>query len=239
MASPSKRLDPRNPTGMRAIEAGNVRAAQRSVDRAIADILKLIETRSVTDPAEVQRLVQTNLDAWGQVAKRLAIERVRESVRRGVVRSSTLLKALKIEPDRQTMLTLISRTIQPAHEVIAIDTQDSIAADLRQRLTRAIVEAQREGRGTIVRARIKEEIAGPRNRAGIAASWDTMTPFTTATTEVYKLNGIPSVTWYTERDEKVCDICRLRHGKRYRMDRIPEPHARCRCALLPDDGGAA
>lgn len=234
MASPSKRLDPRNPTGMRAIEAGNVRAAQRSVDRAIADILKLIETRSVTDPAEVQRLVQTSLDAWGQLNKRLAIERIRMSVRRGVVRSSQLLKALKIEPATETMLTLISRTIVPAHEALATDAQDSIAADLRQRLTRAIVETQRDGKGKIVRARIKEEIAGPRNRAAVAASWDTMEPFRQAMVETYKLNGIPSVTWYTERDEKVCDICRLRHGKRYRLDRVPEPHARCRCALLPD-----
>ena len=55
-----------------------------------------------------------------------------------------------------------------------------------------------------------------------------------AVTEVYRLNGIPSVTWYTERDERVCDYCRRRHGKRYRLDRVPEPHPRCRCALLPD-----
>jgi SPP1 gp7 family putative phage head morphogenesis protein len=219
---------------MRAIEARNVRAAQRSVDRAIADILKLIETRDVTDPAEIQRLVQINLDAWGRVNKRLAIERIRESVRRGVIRSSQLLKALRIEPAAETMLTLVSRTIVPAHEALATDTQDSIAADLRQRLTRAIVETQRTGQGKIVRARIKEEIAGPRDRAGIAASWDTMEPFRQTMIEVYKLNGIPSVTWYTERDDRVCDFCRRRHGKRYRLDRVPEPHPRCRCALLPD-----
>ena len=238
MASPSERVDPRNPTGMRAIEARNVRAAQRSVDRAIADILKLIETRDVTDPAEIQRLVQINLDAWGRVNKRLAIERIRESVRRGVIRSSQLLKALRIEPAAETMLTLVSRTIVPAHEAVATDTQDSIAADLRQRLTRAIVETQRTGQGKIVRARIKEEIAGPRDRAGIAASWDTMEPFRQTMIEVYKLNGIPSVTWYTERDDRVCDFCRRRHGKRYRLDRVPEPHPRCRCALLPDTEAA-
>ena len=53
-------------------------------------------------------------------------------------------------------------------------------------------------------------------------------------TETYKLQGLGSVTWTTMQDEKVCDFCRRRHGKRYRLDRVPERHPGCRCTLVPD-----
>jgi len=233
-SSPSRRVDPRNPTGMRAVEARNVRAAQTSIDRAVAKILKQVEAQGITDPVKIQRLVQSELDAWGEVAKKLAIERVRDSVRKGVNRSSQLLHALKIDPAKEQTLALVSKTVTPGQIVLSTGSADAVAADLKQRLTAVLIETGGGPRGE-VRTKIKEAIAGPRNRASVAASAETMEPFRQTTTEVYKLNGIATVTWYTEQDEKVCDECRARHGKRYRIDRIPEPHERCRCALLPDD----
>jgi hypothetical protein len=53
-------------------------------------------------------------------------------------------------------------------------------------------------------------------------------------TEVYKLSGPPMVTWTTMQDDRVCEICRLRHGKRYRIDCVPEREPSCRCTLVPD-----
>lgn len=55
-----------------------------------------------------------------------------------------------------------------------------------------------------------------------------------AITEVYKLDGLGMVTWQATQDGETCEICRLRHGKRYRADRVPERHENCRCILVPD-----
>lgn len=233
MASPTDRVDPRNPTGMRAVEAMNIRAAQKSIDKALAHILKRYE-RTMT-PAQIERLVNAELDAWGQVNKRLAIERVRDSVRKGVIRSSALLKALRIDSDKESLYTLVSRTVTPAAETVATSHTDAVAADLKQRVISTLIESEGEGKASL-KVKLTEAAAGPRNRAAIGASDQTIETYRSTVTEVYKLNGLPFVRWVTALDERVCDICRLRHGKRYRVDSIPEPHKRCRCGLVPDDG---
>lgn len=236
MASPSKRVNPRDPTAMRAVEARNVKASQQSIDKAVAAILKKY-TATMT-PAQIERLVNAELTAWGEVNKRLAIERVRDSVRRGVNRSAALLKALRIDADKESLYTLVSRTVTPAAETVATSHTDAVASDLKQRMISALIEWSDEDKASL-RVKVKEAAKGPRNRAAIGASDQTIEVHRKTVTEVYKLNGLPGVRWYTSLDERVCDICRLRHGKWYRMDRIPEPHKRCRCALVPDDREAA
>lgn len=232
MPSLTERVDPRDPTGMRAVEARNIQEAQVGIDRAVGRLLKHIKEKGITDPLKIQKLVESELNAWGEVNKRLAIARVRDAARRGVLRSGTLLKALRIEPAQEQAFSLVERVVVPAYQAVAVDTQDSIVADLRKRLTAVLVQPEDDKGGLAVR--VREEIAGPRARAATAASDETLGPFRQATIEVYRFNGLPTVTWYTERDAKVCDVCRLRHGKRYRLDRVPETHPHCRCALLPD-----
>jgi SPP1 gp7 family putative phage head morphogenesis protein len=236
MASPIKRVDQRNTSGMRAVEARNIKEAQRNIDVAVSTILKRYDEQMPLNA--LARLISDEIDKYSTLAKRLAVERVRDSVRRGVVRSSVLLKVLGIDPDRETMYSLVSRTVSAEAETLATAHAESVAADLKQRLISALIEQSDEDQASL-RVKIKEAVAGPRNRAAIGASDQTIEVHRQTMTEVYKLNGIAMVTWYTAMDERVCDICRLRHGKRYRMDRIPEPHKRCRCTLLPDDGGPA
>lgn len=230
MSSPVSRVNPRDPTGMRAAEAMNVRAAQRSIDKALASILKRYD--GAMSPANIERLVNAELDAWSEFNKRLAIERIRDSVRRGVSRSSALLKALRIEPDQTSLFSLVSRTVTPARETVANAHSDAVASDLKQRIIQTLIENEKDGS---LRVKLKEAAAGPRNRAALGASDQTIDTFRETVTEVYKLNGIATATWYTSLDERVCEICRLRHKKRYRLDRVPEPHPRCRCAILPND----
>ena len=52
--------------------------------------------------------------------------------------------------------------------------------------------------------------------------------------ETFKKAGIKEVVWVTERDGKVCSICRERDGKRYPIDSVPDkPHYNCRCYIRP------
>lgn len=46
--------------------------------------------------------------------------------------------------------------------------------------------------------------------------------------------GVKYVQWLTEKDEKVCSVCRERDNKVYPIGNIPtKPHYNCRCTLRP------
>lgn len=52
-----------------------------------------------------------------------------------------------------------------------------------------------------------------------------------ATIDGYKDAGVTKVRWITEKDERVCEVCRERDGKIYPINELPtRPHYRCRCA---------
>lgn len=51
-----------------------------------------------------------------------------------------------------------------------------------------------------------------------------------AVLQKYLENGYRQVKWVTERDGKVCEVCKSRDGKIYPINKIPEkPHINCRC----------
>jgi len=55
-----------------------------------------------------------------------------------------------------------------------------------------------------------------------------------ATLDGYKAAGIKRVRWITEKDGKVCPVCRKLDMKVFDIDKVPsKPHYRCRCYLLP------
>lgn len=48
--------------------------------------------------------------------------------------------------------------------------------------------------------------------------------------QALKDDGIARVRWITQKDERVCDVCRERDGKIYPITKIPpKPHYGCRC----------
>ena len=51
-----------------------------------------------------------------------------------------------------------------------------------------------------------------------------------ATVTALKDAGAKHVEWVTQKDEKVCGICRGRNGEIYPIDKLPvKPHPNCRC----------
>lgn len=51
----------------------------------------------------------------------------------------------------------------------------------------------------------------------------------------YQENGAQYVMWVTAKDEKVCEECAPRDGKRYRIEDCPQwpAHYNCRCEVIP------
>lgn len=55
--------------------------------------------------------------------------------------------------------------------------------------------------------------------------------------KAFKDAGVKYVRWITEKDDKVCDKCKPRDGKIYRIDRLPpKSHLNCRCYVVPVSG---
>ena len=54
-----------------------------------------------------------------------------------------------------------------------------------------------------------------------------------ARNEAFEDAGIERVRWNTHGDERVCQICRERDQRVYRIDRLPTKHRRCRCWYSP------
>lgn len=55
-----------------------------------------------------------------------------------------------------------------------------------------------------------------------------------AVIKAYEDRGVREVVWITIPDERRCKICRGRHGKKYKIDKLPaKPHWGCRCYFVP------
>lgn len=55
-----------------------------------------------------------------------------------------------------------------------------------------------------------------------------------ATLRGYKAAGIKKVRWITEKDDRVCPVCRKLNMRVFDINKVPnKPHYRCRCYLLP------
>lgn len=53
-----------------------------------------------------------------------------------------------------------------------------------------------------------------------------------AAVQAFKDTGAVYVEWITAVDERVCEVCGSRHGRKYRIDNVPRiPHYNCRCYL--------
>ena len=59
-----------------------------------------------------------------------------------------------------------------------------------------------------------------------------------ATEKAYRDSHIEEVVWITERDGRVCEVCKGRDGKRYFINQVPsKPHYGCRCRIRPLEAG--
>lgn len=59
--------------------------------------------------------------------------------------------------------------------------------------------------------------------------------YNAATVDSYKDAGVVEVEWLTEEDDRNCDECGSRDGKKYNIQNPPSipAHPNCRCVLLP------
>lgn len=57
-----------------------------------------------------------------------------------------------------------------------------------------------------------------------------------AVIKAYKDDGVKKVRWVTAEDDKRCKECKERHGKIYRINKVPpKPHRYCRCYVEKEE----
>ncbi|OPY31559.1 MAG: Phage Mu protein F like protein [Methanomassiliicoccales archaeon PtaU1.Bin030] len=234
MPSPAKRLRPNDPMGIRAMEARNMRATVKGIDELIAKVYAVAKERNITDPQVIQRMVMREAQAWGEMGKRLALERIMRSRQAGRAHARELLKVLGLEPPSDMASDLIGRDSLAEQMMRLQNDYELLKAELIQDLSDALLGvtqvSEREAKVSL-----RVGTAGTRNHARQVAHAETVNPFRASALEQYTLVGVTVLEWYTSLDERVCDECRERHGRKYPIDRVPEPHFGCRCDLLPTD----
>ncbi|OPX65645.1 MAG: hypothetical protein A4E30_00316 [Methanomassiliicoccales archaeon PtaB.Bin215] len=234
MASPAKRVRSSDPMLIKAVEARNMSMMSKGIDELIKAVYKRARERSITDPQVIQRMVMREAQAWGEVGKRLALERITRSRMAGRAHGRELLKIMGIEAPSDQASDLLGRDSEAEQIMRVMNDHELLKAELIQELSDKLLGVTQVS-DREARASLKVGLAGTRNHARQVASAETVNPFRASALEQYTLVGVTVVEWYTTRGEMACDICRARHGKKYPIDRLPEIHFGCLCDLLPTD----
>lgn len=232
LVSAAKRLNRIDPTRMGVVEARNMKAAEKAVNEIIASVLKDCREKGITDPLAIQRIVSRYAAAWGEPARRIALQRIDNALKAGLSHSNSLLKVLGLEAPEQTPFMIRKNAIKELSAQVEND-YSLLQAELQQRLSSSVIEAvQVSGKGS-AEIIVREATAKVVNHAKQIASAETLNPFRLAQTSQYELVGVTIGEWVTREDEMVCDYCSKKHGKRYPLDRWPESHPHCRCDIAP------
>ena len=174
-------------------------------------------TKLTTDM--LKRLLKDNLKAYIEIAEQ-ASEEAADDVK-GV--SGIAVKPLKTDED------YVNGILEEYNPVTGY-LYYSEAERKRARLAEALIAAVLFG----LRAEYHKELVK------FANLWHTQTLQYGETVvdktrlDTFKKNGIKRVRWVSEKDNRVCEVCKERDGKIYPIDDIPtKPHYRCRCWIMP------
>ena len=88
-----KRVNAKDPSGLRATENRRAAEAQRDFDDALKRILERVQREGATTPAAVQRIVEDELSAYERETTDKVVQWVQDTSDRAVIRSERLLKA--------------------------------------------------------------------------------------------------------------------------------------------------
>lgn len=233
-----KRVNAKDPSGLKATENRRAAETQRDFDAALKRILERVQREGATTPAAVQRIVEDELGAYERETTDKVIKWVQDTSDRAVIRSETLLKAGGVK----VQAVLGPREASPeVREILEVSVRTDIralSADTQQALTRALIDGISAGEGArTLTKRVQEATGMERRRAELIARTETMEAFRQSSSDQHARYGIEEEEWLTARDGRVCNECASLDGKRFKTGRAPRVHggtnANCRCVLLP------
>lgn len=238
MADLRKRVNAKDPSGLRATEDRRAEEVLRDFDSALAKIVARVKSQNITSPAEVQQLVEEEIGSFGEDVESRLVKWVLETAGRGAGRAGSLLKAGGIQVTAVLGPRAVSKEVREILEVSVRNDIASLTADMQQVITRELIDGISAGEGARDLTRRLQDATGmERNRADIIARTETMEAFRQSSTDQYGRYGITEEEWLTAHDDRVCDECAALDGKKFPIGEAPRVHggtnARCRCILLP------
>lgn len=112
------------------------------------------------------------------------------------------------------------------------DNTSRLAATLNEELVQCVITGKKT---TELKEQLQKRFKVSYDRADSLVRTEMAHLQTEAAKQRYKDYGITEVEVLSERDEKLCDICKPHDGERYPINgQMPVPfHPNCRCTILP------
>ena len=241
MPSPVKRINPKDPSGMRATEEARAAISEQDMELVLAKINQRII--GVTDPLQVQRIVEEELHKYAGLSTQKQLAWTMDTLLRSQLRAGELLKTLNIKvAPRLGGGGPVRPAVRDALTINVKNQLDSLAADTQKKVTSTILQGIEAGDTPRKTANAIAENTGMElSRAKLIARDQTLKANRAASLEEYRKYGIEEVEWYTARDGRVCEECEKLDGKRFSINEIPHVHGdtdiNCRCIQIPVNGG--
>lgn len=234
----------------RILEAKALRAvAARYANLRLADLFALLAI--ITEEPNVQRRVQQSdrlLAAFREATASLNVEPIemnsllRAAVRSGVTQAHAMLTILATNPEFiDAFRTRPDREIDFLNHAAARLTRYWGIEQRRmaQEVESILVEALERGQGRQdIQQQLRQRLEVSKARASLIARNELGNAAGHAMRETQLEAGISEYVWYTAQDDRVRDMHRARHGKKYSWDDPPsDGHPgqpiQCRCVAIP------
>ncbi|MFA5313037.1 MAG: minor capsid protein [Methanomassiliicoccales archaeon] len=234
-------INVKDPSGLRATEDRRALEMQRDLDAAAQKAIDRIVSGKVTDPTQIQAIVDSELKNYSAETKAKIVKWINDTWVRSDLRSQKLIRAAggKITVSASLGPTgVLPEDVRKAVEINVQNNIDSLSADVKKKLTASIIDGMKEGEGPrVIAKRISEEIGMERSRAQLIARTETMNAYRSGSSAQYEKYGIQEEKWLTAHDDRTCDECAAHDGAVYPVGQRPRVHGgtdiQCRCIGLP------
>ncbi len=221
-----------------------VRGFEKELTRLLQNLKPLLreaifgarELAVATDPEAAQdRVVEVVRTGYIEKASRVGSESTTKAYKQGQKGGAKWLRAAGVMVPLEAYETPADTLAIAALRTRNIGNLTGLGDEVVKNISRELTDGILKGEGAqAVAKRIDGVIDDGIVRARLIARTEVMYAYNTAAQERYRAAGIAEVEWLTAYDERVCDLCASRNGKRYKIGEVECPaHPDCRCVLLP------
>lgn len=235
------RVNEKDPSGTKKLEDQRAEELDKDLDKAALLALKESIGRGITDPVEVQRVVDVHLSGFADSSKAKVMDWIQDTYARSAGKAEKMVTGSRQRVNIGVIMGPRGQLTDDQFKAISVGVGndiESISVDAKKKLTRIITEGIENGEGQAkVARRIKDELGMVKNRAQTVARTETLNAYRAGAKSSYERNNVEEVEWYAALDDRVCDECAALHEKKFPIDDIPKVHGgtniNCRCIQLP------